>query len=533
MRNFTRALRTGAALVAGLAVSATVVGPAAAQESNAPKNIIFMIGDGMGYNHVAYNNLYETGQSKYLVDGEFDAETLSELEGESVQSYEDFNRLSMTTFPMGGSYDPVQAWNDHDYVNRGLVTDSAAAGTAMATGSKVDNGVLGMSNYGHEMENLSEMAIKQGKSAGVVSSVPFSHATPAAFAAHNQDRNAYGEIAKDMYESDLSVIMGAGHPLYDDSNNLLETPSYGYINQPEFDALASGESDWEFMENTEQFEALANGEVEEGAKYFGIPQVASTLQQARAGSEDATPYSDPMNDVVDLPTMTAGALNVLGQDEDGFSVMIEGGAIDWTGHANQSAREIEEMQDFNASVQTAIDWVEANSNWDETLLIVTADHETGYLSGLGEQDENRWNEMVGTTQELPTHEWYSGNHTNQVVPFFFKGAGSEDIKGQVKGTDPVRGDYIDNIDVANLAKHVWWSDTAGGEDEEDNGENGDNGQTSGNDDSSQSSDDNGSSVTSGLAGAGLMAAVIGAIVALAQSLGILSINTSALERLLP
>ncbi|WP_304410817.1 alkaline phosphatase [Corynebacterium stationis] len=514
MRRFNRTL----AIAAGLAISATVVAPVSAQESNGPKNIIYMIGDGMGYNHVAYNNLYESGQSKYLVDGEFGSEDIKEQEGNSVQSYEDFNRLSQTTYSMGGSYDPEQAWASHEYVQEGIITDSAAAGTAMATGAKVENGVLGMSNYGHAMENLSEMAIKQGKSAGVVSSVPFSHATPAAFAAHNADRNAYGEIAKEMFESDLSVIMGAGHPLYDDSNNPVATPAYKYIDQPEFDALASGESDWEFMENNEQFEALANGEVAEGGKYFGIPQVASTLQQGRAGDENSTPYSDPMNDVVDLPTMTTGALNVLGQDDDGFSVMIEGGAIDWTGHANQSAREIEEMQDFNASVDAAIEWVETNSNWEETLLIVTADHETGYLSGMNEPEDGKWNVMAGDSSTLPTHEWYSGNHTNQVVPFFFKGAGSEDIMSQVKGTDPVRGDYIDNTDIAKLAKNAWWTD----------GNN-----TGGNDDDDKKPVASGSSnAFSGLAGAGIMAAVIGALVALAQSVGVVSIDTSAIDRLI-
>ncbi|ASJ20112.1 hypothetical protein BA700_12865 [Corynebacterium stationis] len=321
-----------------------------------------------------------------------------------------------------------------------------------------------------------------------------------------------------MFESDLSVIMGAGHPLYDDSNNLRTTPAYEYINQPEFDALASGESDWEFMENNEQFEALANGEVAEGGKYFGIPQVASTLQQGRAGDENSTPYSDPMNDVVDLPTMTTGALNVLGQDDDGFSVLIEGGAIDWTGHANQSAREIEEMQDFNASVDAAIEWVETNSNWEETLLIVTADHETGYLSGMNEPEDGKWNVMAGDSSTLPTHEWYSGNHTNQVVPFFFKGAGSEDIMGQVKGTDPVRGDYIDNTDIAKLAKNAWWTDGSN---------------TGGNDDDDKKPVASGSSnAFSGLAGAGIMAAVIGALVALAQSVGVVSIDTSAIDRLI-
>src|SRR5699024_5842107 len=126
-----------------------------------------------------------------------------------------------------------------------------------------------------------------------------------------------------------------------------------------------------------------------------------------------------------------GALNVLGQDDDGFSVMIEGGAIDWTGHANQSAREIEEMQDFNASVDAAIEWLDTNSNWEEIRFIVTADHKTVYLTGMNEPADGKCNVMACDTSTLPTHEWYSGNHTNQVVPFFFKGAGSEDIMGQV------------------------------------------------------------------------------------------------------
>lgn len=213
-----------------------------------------------------------------------------------------------------------------------------------------------------------------------------------------------------------------------------------------------------------------------------------------------------------------GALNVLGQDDDGFSVMIEGGAIDWTGHANQSAREIEEMQDFNASVDAAIEWVETNSNWEETLLIVTADHETGYLSGMNEPEDGKWNVMADDSSALPTHEWYSGNHTNQVVPFFFKGAGSEDIMGQVKGTDPVRGDYIDNTDIAKLAKNAWWTDGSN---------------TGGNDADDKKPVASGSSnAFSGLAGAGIMAAVIGALVALAQSVGVVSIDTSAIDRLI-
>ena len=117
-----------AVTVASIA-TAGVVAPAQAATSG-PKNVIYMIGDGMGYNHIASTNLYESGQSKYLVEGAFDGE-VKELDGESVQAFEDFERLSMTTFPEGGSYDPEKAWTDHDYVKNNLVTDSAAAGTAM------------------------------------------------------------------------------------------------------------------------------------------------------------------------------------------------------------------------------------------------------------------------------------------------------------------------------------------------------------------------------------------------------------------
>lgn len=429
-------------------------GSTAPEVPSAPKNIIYMIGDGMGYNHVAATNLFETGQTKYQVEGEANAETLEELPGDSVQSYEDFNKLAMTTYQHGGSYDPIQAWNDHNYVNTGSITDSGAAGTAMATGVKTTNGTIGLDHEDNRVENTSERAVAVDKAAGVVSSVPFSHATPAAWVAHNENRNDYQGIATEMLGSDLDVIMGAGHPLYDDSNNLRAEPRYQYISETDFNAVSNGETDFTYVEDNADFEALANGEVDEDAKYFGLAKVASTLQQGRDGFSTA-PYSVPQNDVVDLATMSQGALNVLGQDEDGFHLMIEGGAIDWTGHANDISRNIEEQQDFNNAVDAVIEWVEQNSSWDETLLIVTADHETGYLSG---QDElPNWKALTGEVGEVPAHGWYSGNHTNQVVPFFFKGAGSEDIKAAVTGTDPVRGDFIDNITIARLTFDKWWT----------------------------------------------------------------------------
>ncbi len=81
--------------------------------------------------------------------------------------------------------------------------------------------------------------------------------------------------------------------------------------------------------------------------------------------------------------MTKAALNVLDDDPNGFFIMIEGGAVDWAAHANQSGRLIEEMNDFNKSIEAVIRWIDTNSNWNETLVIITADHETGHLTGPG------------------------------------------------------------------------------------------------------------------------------------------------------
>ncbi len=324
-----------------------------------------------------------------------------------------------------------------------------------------------------------------------------------------------------MVGSDLSVIMGAGHPEFDNNAQKADQPDYHYISEESFTSLRDGSAGWEFAENTADFEKWAEGNVEADKKYFGLAPVASTLQQGRDGNPDAAePGTDPKNDVVDLPTMTKGALNVLGQNDKGFSVMIEGGAIDWSGHANQTGRDIEETQDFNKSVQAAIDWVEKNSSWDETLLIVTADHETGYLSG--QEETESWNPQTGEEGKAPQHQWYSGEHTNQVVPFFFKGAGSEDIKAKATGTDPVRGKYIDNTDVANLIIQDWWFGSDDGNGDADNG---------------GAKDDDGSSKTassvgSGLLGAGLATAVLAAIAAFLQNMGIVKVDFSALRKLI-
>ncbi|CAM3082316.1 hypothetical protein CGOTT_02530 [Corynebacterium gottingense] len=102
-----------------------------------------------------------------------------------------------------------------------------------------------------------------------------------------------------------------------------------------------------------------------------------------------------------------------------------------------------------------------NPSWEETLLIVTADHETGYLTGAN--DVPGFSPLAGESQAAPEHKYNSGDHTNQLVPFFFKGAGSEDILAAAEGEDPVRGKYIDNTTIAKLTKENWWAEAKAGD----------------------------------------------------------------------
>lgn len=441
-----------AALIAATAVPAAAV-PAA---PHGPKNVIVLIGDGMGYNQAAEASLYENGTSYKQVATDPATGAVTEVRGTPSQVHESFPvQVDMQTFASGGSYDPQQAWTDFDYVKNGA-TDSGAAGTAMATGVKTYNGGIGVDPAGHEIENISERAISMGKAAGVVSSVPFSHATPAAYAVHDESRNNYHAIADKELASDLSVVMGAGHPYYDDDHQPLETPAYDYISSASYEALAAGATDWSFVEDGADFEALTAGDAPE--KVFGIAQVGSTLQQGRSGSSDQ-PYGDPINDVPSLATMTAGALNVLDADQDGFSLMVEGGAIDWAGHANDSARNIEETLAFNDAVDTVVDWVEENSSWKETLVVVTADHETGYLEGPGA--DPAWSALAGASGAVPAGSWNSGGHTNMLVPVYAKGAGAKELDRRARMTDPVRGAYLDNTDLANLLLEDLWAEGPG------------------------------------------------------------------------
>ena len=399
-------------------------------EAYPAKNVILMIADGQGFNTVDATRYYTGSAAVY--------------EGFAVQ-------YGMSTYSASNpaGYNPALNWSNFAYKKSGA-TDSAAAATTMYSGVKTNDGYIGKDPAGFDVLSIAEMASSMGKKTGAVSSVQLSHATPAAVDAHNISRNNYAQIANEMFlSSDLDVIMGAGHPYYDNNGNPT-TSSGTYVGGiATWNALGTGANGFTRIDAKTDFEALADGTYNGGvlpSKVAGVAQVATTLQYQRSGA--------PFNtNVPDLQTMTSGALNVLSQDPDGMFLMVEGGAVDWAGHGNNLTRQIEEEIDFNNSVQSVVDWVDANSNWNETLLIVTADHETGYLWGSATDPLGALLTDNGVGN-LPGHVWNYGSHTNQLVPMYAKGAGSELFAGLIDGTDAqagtfwgFSGDYIDNTDL--------------------------------------------------------------------------------------
>lgn len=420
------------------------------------KNVIVMIGDGCGFNHLQSTAFYRGESSGLRV-----------FKGK-------FQQYAVSTYPYGGSYDPVATWKDFQHAKTGA-TDSAAAATALATGVKTKNGMLGVDPDKKPVENAVERAEKAKKSTGVITTVPFSHATPAGFTAHNEDRGNSDLIAQEMLQkSGLEVIMGAGHPWYDaDGKKKTDVDtqpadkvkkSYQYVGGADFwkqvvagnvanDCDGDGTPDpWKLIQSRSEFQALATGDTPK--RIVGVAQTESTLQQRRTSVvNDPTkdvPGQTPLIDTVPtLAEMTRAALNVLDNNPNGLFLMVEGGAIDWASHGNQLGRMIEEGNDFVSAIEAVTAWVEANSNWEETLVVVTADHETGYLNGIG--SDPTWKAIKNNGKgKMPGAMWYSKGHTNNLVPLYVRGVGADRFKKALVHTDSKRGKYLDNTDIGKI-----------------------------------------------------------------------------------
>jgi len=408
------------------------------------KNIIVMISDGWGYNQI---------------------ESTTDWRG-SAASYTSWEVVyPMSTYSLGDDYTGTLAWIDFNYV-KSRYTDSAAAATAMSTGYKTNDGKIGVDPGNAVVEHVLERAESIGMATGVITSVQISHATPAGHVAHNSSRNNYVAIAEEMVnQSGADVIMGAGHPAYND-DGALSSGSYQYVGgETVWDGLvtgtAGGDADgdgvddpWTLIQTKEEFQNLSTGDAPD--RVIGIAQTKSTLQEKRSGkpggNSTESPYTVAMNtNVPTLVDMTKAALNVLDNDPDGLFLMIEGGAVDWANHDNVLGRMIEEQIDYDNAVAAVEEWVETNSNWEETLVIVTGDHETGYLLGPDSGPPATWNPIIDNgVSTMPGFRYYSGSHTNSLIPLYAKGLGSDGFASYATNTDPVRGDFIDNTNIAHL-----------------------------------------------------------------------------------
>lgn len=432
--------------LAGCTPRRTADTPAAGEpalQATAPvRHVILMIADGGGYGHREAQSLSRYGRPNAAIYDSFPVQ------------------LAMQTYSSEGwPYDPARAWADDVWVLDGY-TDSAAAATAMSTGHKTYNKALGVDDDKQPLEHVMAAAEATGMATGVVSTVPWSHATPAGFIVHQPDRNEYAAIANEMIASRVDVIMGGGHPDYDDDSQPRTDKEYQYVGgeatwQSLLNGTAGGDADgdgtpdpFQLICSREAFQALAEGPAPK--RVLGTFEAAETTQEKRSEPGHTGPYQTPLlTTVPTLAEMSLGALHVLDQDPDGFFIMIEGGAVDWASHDNRNGRMIEEMNDFEDAVKAVVAWVEARHGWADTLLIVTADHETGSVTGP--DTDGLWAPMVFTGYgQAPRMSWHTRKHSNALVPLSAVGAQSGLLKTVATMSDPRRGAYLDNTALAEV-----------------------------------------------------------------------------------
>lgn len=448
-------------------------------DDKSTRNVILMVADGVGFNGWMAADYFQgrAGEQSYQVERPDGTQprlygmthwSLNPIDSEGALLEE--NNPEAVAGVREQGYDPAERWKvlenafRNDFppveVEYSSYTDSAAAGTTLQTGRKTLNGRINQDWQGRDLTTIAEIADKQGMATGSVTSVMASHATPATTWAHDSSRDHYSAIFREMVSGGLDVVMGAGHPLYDSSGRRLEDGEkreYKYVGGAEFWkklTRSEGWRDYTFIDDPRAFKAVAEGDTVP-EKLIGIARNGSTLQAARSGLPDSGKRPSGMarvDNVPDLAIMSRAALNILGQQDRGFYVMIEGGAPDWMAHANNMPRFLEEQISFNQAVATVIDWVEANSSWDETLLIVTSDHETGGIWGRKTYSNETGGPVAQTREKealqearynptkdefnafkavqdqgkgkIPGYQFASGNHTNEMVPLWVLGTGA-------------------------------------------------------------------------------------------------------------
>lgn len=433
--------------------------------AKSPKYVFYFIGDGMGPSHILGTELY-----------------LGELSGVIGRPH----KLNLTQLPHSAFVTTFSKTNG--------VTDSAASGTALATGEKTYNGAIGITSEGTPAYSVAHAAQQAGYAVGVSTTVCINHATPAAFYAHQKSRNNYPQIAEELLTAGYDFYAG-GDPVCNDeqrSSLYKRAKEQGYT-------IARGYDDY---------------------KANGNNATKMMLFQEEVATE--IPYTiDRDDDDLTLAQITEAGIDFLKEkSKKGFFLMVEGGKIDYASHSNDAATMMQEVIDFDKAIAVALEFYKKHK--DETLIIVTADHETGGLVlgyhssytlnlkalagqevsadkmkeiikeeadkkalgwdeakellkenfGLWEESEVRTeaennlrqlftdamnssgdkrNNLLNTFVNLARTvvarsaalSWASGNHSGTFVPLFAIGAGAEEFKG-----------IIDNTDIPKMIKKI-------------------------------------------------------------------------------
>ena len=373
-----------------------------ARQDARAKYVFYFIGDGMGATHVAAAEAY-LAQERGVIG---------------------MDPLCFTQFPVMGEATSFSASN--------IITDSSAAGTALSTGEKTKNGMLCIApDSTTNLKSISYKIHEAGYSVGVMSTTPINHATPAAFFGHNVKRGNYYEIGKELPLTGFEFFAGGGlyHPKGKDGDQ--EVSLYDMIADGGY-TLAYGYEDFKTKKDADHIVLVQAEGSEEICPYaLGRPEGALTLSQ-----------------------IVEAAITVLERNPKGFFLMAEGGLIDWTAHSQDLAGTIFEILDFDQAIAVANAFYERHPK--ETLIVVTADHETGGIA-LGRKRynydltvidkiknasastdvEQYMNDpkSIDSVNEEASIGWTTTSHTGGPVPVWAKGVGSERFAARQDNTD--------------------------------------------------------------------------------------------------
>lgn len=341
-------------------VTATAqTGPA---EDKKPKNIILLIGDGMGLSQMSSAFYFGEGKPNFV------------------------------RFPYCG-LSITSASSDK-------ITDSAAGATALSAGKKTYNGAIGVDADTNAVETLVEYFARQQKSTGLVATSSITHATPAAFYAHVASRNQEYQIARALLDSPLNFFAGGGQKFF------LDGKTNALMSELE-------QQGWSIS-----LDSLKTAKELETGKRYGFLLARDGMPKVQDGRGDF------------LAQATQLGMDFLSRNENGFFMMVEGSQIDWGGHDNDAGYLIAETLDFDRAVGAALDFAKKDGN---TLVIVTADHETG---GFSLSSEQKTNTLLGTRNDynsiVPTFS--TTGHSAALVPVLAYGPGAKRFSGVYQNT---------------------------------------------------------------------------------------------------